>query len=107
MSSANANSSSASKKEVKQELPLRVVGIGCSVKTKTNELEKEEYLEIGNTLDLLGLTEDLAKTVGSYTIVKDAKGNIVERVDEEKKIKYVTGKDGKIKARRMKEQPVK
>ena len=101
MSSASANSS-ASKKEVKSKkvLPkLRVVGGGISVR----EFEKSfaVYIEPENVLDFPEPTKDLAKTVGTYSIVKDEKGNIIKRVDEKTKTEYVLSeKTGKIKVRR-------
>ena len=101
MSNASANSS-ASKKEVKEELPKEFLALGFSAE----ELNKSYSLVIGNTLDFPDPTKELAKSVGNYTIVRDAAGNIIKRVDEEKKVEYVTDKTGKIKARRLRDQQV-
>ena len=103
MSNASANSS-ASKKEVKEELPKEFLGFGFFAE---EELNKSYSLVIGNTLDFPEPTKELAKSVGNYTIVRDTVGNIIKRVDEEKKVEYVTNKTGKIKARRLRDQQVK
>lgn len=84
-------------KNDRRQLPkLWIVGGECSI----NKLDKSYSLDIGSVLNFPEPTKELAKAVRDFTIIKDSTGNVITRFDEEKKIEWVKGKSGKIKARR-------
>lgn len=103
MSSASANSSVKNSKE-KNPNNIRVVGGPLSIEKGKNK-EYSIYMNPEYVLDFsTPVSFDLIKAVGSYEKVTDKNGNIVKRVDKEAGIAYAKGKNGKIIAKRNKEQ---
>ena len=105
MRDASATSSASKKggspKKVSNRPTIEEVGGPWSVRGR--ELVMDE-----NLLNFSDPVKDLAKSVGNFTKVLDADGNIIKRVDEENQIEYVKNKTtGKYKKRKIREQQVK